>query len=71
MLSCFGCRQNLYRNKCPRGCVITRANAADINMVRSSTKIKAAGEYMTMGGVPNCGLYGSENVILRVKLVNI
>jgi hypothetical protein len=62
MLSSFGCRQNFYRNKCPRGCVITRANAAESNTVRSSTKIKAAGGYITMGrGVPNCGLYGSAS----------
>jgi hypothetical protein len=55
MLSCFGCRQNLNRNKCPRGCVITRANAAGSNTVRSSTKIKAAGGYMTMGGYQTVG----------------
>jgi hypothetical protein len=55
MLSCFCCRQNLNRNKCPRGCVITRANAAGSNAVRSSTKIKAAGGYMTMGGYQTVG----------------
>jgi hypothetical protein len=35
--------------------VITRANAAGGNTVRSSTKIKAAGGYMTMGGYQTVG----------------
>jgi hypothetical protein len=35
--------------------VITRANAAGSNTVRSSTKIKAAGGYMTMGGYQTVG----------------
>jgi hypothetical protein len=49
-------RYNLYRNKFPRGCVVTRANAADIYTVRTRSKIKAAGGYMTMGGYQTMGL---------------